>query len=259
MSRRVDGKVAVITGGARGQGVAHGELLAREGAKVVLADVLDDEGKAAAARLAGEGLDVSYTHLDVADETDWKAAVAFARDLYGPVTVLVNNAGIGGDGDLTDVTRESWDRTIAVNLTGPLLGIQAVVPGMRASGGGSIINTASDWAHTGGWPHKGASYCAAKAGILGLTRNAALTLAEDGIRVNSISPATVVTPMIGDTDPATGEVRMDDMHQELVARSPMKRGATPIEISYIVLYLASDESSYASGADFLIDGALHTL
>jgi 3alpha(or 20beta)-hydroxysteroid dehydrogenase len=249
---RADGKVALITGGARGQGAAHGELLAREGASVMLADVLDDEGGAFAEKLASQGLAVPYTHLDVSQQADWAEAIKRTEAEFGTVTVLVNNAGIGSSAPsgIVECSLDTWHRLIAVNQTGVFLGMQAVIPGMRASGVGSIINTASDWAHTGGAPGRGAPYVASKAAVLGLTRNAALTLAADGIRVNSISPATVLTPMVGD---------LDDAHRELIARSPMKRGAKPIEISYMVLYLASDESSYVSGADFLLDGALHTV
>ncbi len=253
MAGRVDGKVALVTGGARGQGASHGELLAREGARVVLADVLDEEGSALAQRLADQGLQVLYTHLDVSQQDDWRTAAEFAAARFGPVTVLVNNAGIGSGGGPTgiaDCSLDDWHRVIAINQTGVFLGIQTVIPGMRASGGGSIINTASDWAHTGGAPNRGASYVAAKAAVLGLTRNAALSLAPDGIRVNSISPGAVATPMVGEPDA---------IHREIIARTPMKRMAEPIEISYLVLYLASDESSYTSGADFLIEGGLHTV
>lgn len=253
MAGRVEGKVALITGGARGQGAAHGELLAREGAQVVLADVLDHEGEAVAKALTEQGLRVLYTHLNVSLASDWQAAVEFTEAQFGPITILVNNAGIGsagGPSGIADCALEDWERVIAVNQTGVFLGMQAVIPGMRASGGGSIINTASDWAHTGGGPNRGAAYVTSKSAVLGLTRNAALSLAEDGIRVNSISPAAVMTPMVGEPDA---------LHRELIARTPMKRGAQPLEISYLVLYLASDESSYCTGADYLADGGLHTV
>lgn len=252
MAQRVPGKVALITGGARGQGASHGELLAREGARVVLADVLDDEGAQLAQELAARDLDVRYTHLDVRSEVDWRAAIELTESTFGAVTVLVNNAGIGsaGPSGIADCALEDWQRVLDVNATGVFLGIRAVIAGMRSAGGGSIINTASDWAHTGGGPDRAAAYVSSKAAVLGLTRNAALTLAADGIRVNSISPATVATPMVG---------TLDALHQEMVARTPMKRPAESIEVSYAVLYLASDESSYTTGVDFLMDGGLHTV
>lgn len=219
MGGRLAGKVALITGGARGQGASHGELFAREGARVVLADVLDDEGTAFAEKLSGEGLDVRYVHLDVSVGSDWEAAVQFAVGEFGSVTILVNNAGISGPEGVAECTPEEWYRILGVNLTGPLLGMQAVIPGMRASGGGSVINIASDWAHTGGAPGRATAYVASKAGLIGLTRNAALGLAGDRIRVNSVSPATVATPMVGE---------LDALHRELVAKTPMRRAARPI-------------------------------
>jgi 3alpha(or 20beta)-hydroxysteroid dehydrogenase len=252
MSGRVEGKVVLITGGARGQGASHGEALAREDARVVLGDVLDEEGSNLADELAGQGLPVRYTHLDVSSQDDWRAAIEFAQAEFGPVTVLVNNAGIGtGDGPsgLADCSLDSWHRVIAVNQTGVFLGMQSVIPGMRANGGGSIINIASDWAHCGGAANAAVAYVSSKHAVIGLTRNAALSLAADNIRVNSVSPASVATPMVGDPDA---------VHRELIARTPMKRMAEPSEISTVVLYLASDEASYATGADFLIDGGLHT-
>jgi 3alpha(or 20beta)-hydroxysteroid dehydrogenase len=251
---RVDGKVVLITGGARGQGASHGELLAREGAQVVLADILDDEGQALAEGLSGQGLAVRYTHLDVASQDDWAAAVAFAEAAFGHVTVLVNNAGISSPAGIADCTLENWHRVIAVDQTGVFLGMQSVIPGMRAAGAGSIINTASGWAHTGGAPNRSVAYVAAKAAVLALTRNAALSLAIEGIRVNSVSPEAVSTPMAGERFED-----MDDVHKQLVLRTPMQRMAKPIEISYAVLYLASDESTFTTGVDFLIDGGLHTV
>jgi 3alpha(or 20beta)-hydroxysteroid dehydrogenase len=253
MSGRVEGKVALITGGARGQGASHGEVLAREGAQVVLADVLDEEGAIFADRLAGEGLPIRYTHLDVSSPEDWDAALRFTEAEFGTANVLVNNAGIGSGSDgpsgIVDCSLDDWERVIAVNQTGVFLGMQSVIPGMKASGGGSIINIASDWAHCGGAANGWSAYVSSKHAVIGLTRNAALSLASDKIRVNSVSPASVATPMVGEPDA---------VHRELIARTPMKRMATPEEISQIVLYLASDEASYATGSDFLVDGGLHT-
>ncbi len=249
---RVEGKVALVTGGARGQGACHGDLLAREGARVVLADVLDDAGHRVADTLAREGLEVCYTHLDVSREEDWQRAIEFTEAQFGPITVLVNNAGIhGGDGPsgIMECSLEDWNRVIAVNQTGVFLGIRAVTPGMRASGGGSIINIASLWGHSGGAPDLVAAYVASKAAVLGLTRNAAISLAPDGIRVNSISPGVVLV--------TAGEP--DGVDRDLIERAPMKRGGKPSEIAYLVVYLASDEASFTTGADHLVDGGVQAM
>ncbi len=252
---RVDGKVALVTGAARGMGASHAELLAQEGARVVVADVRDDEARAVATRLADAGLEALAVHLDVTSEEDWAAALARAEAAFGHVTVLVNNAGMSLPGGIADCSLETWHRVLAVNQTGVFLGMRSVLPGMRAAGTGSIVNIASGWGHTGGAPNRAVAYVAAKAAVLALTRNAALSLAAEGIRVNSISPdATIATPMAGTTFE-----EMDALHQEIFLRTPMRRMAQPIEISHGVLYLASDESTFTTGIDLLIDGGLGTI
>ncbi|MEZ0358983.1 glucose 1-dehydrogenase [Mycobacterium sp. SA01] len=237
---RVDGKVAVITGAARGMGAAHARLLVSEGAKVVLGDVLDDEGAAVAAAL---GHDARYIHLDVSDPDDWAAAVALALRGFGTLNVLVNNAGIVYRRTLKNLERERWQRVIDVNLTGTMLGMKSVIEPMTAAGGGSIINMSSIQAMRGTPGNHG--YVASKWAIRGLTKSAALELAANNIRVNSLHPGMIRTPMTA------------HMPDDLVA-APMGRLGEPDEVSSFVLFLASDESSYATGSEFVMDGGLIT-
>jgi 3alpha(or 20beta)-hydroxysteroid dehydrogenase len=249
MSGRVEGKVVLITGGARGQGASHGELLAREGAKVMLADVLDGEGDAVAKSLSEQGLEVAFHHLDVTDDRQWADAVKATEDRFGPVTVLVNNAGIGGKASIANCSNEEWDRIVAVNQTGTFYGMRAVIPGMKEAGVGSIVNVSSQIGHTGGFEGELVAYVASKTAVLGLTRNAALTLGPYGVRANSISPGMIDTAMLGDPE----------RNKPFVARVPLRRVAQSLEVSHAVVFLASDESSYVTGADIMIDGGLQTL
>ena len=232
---RLAGRVALITGGARGQGASHAERLAREGAAVITGDVLDDAGEETAARLRADGLDVTYRHLDVTDPDDWAAAVD------GRLDVLVNNAGIIHVNPLLEETLQSWNRLLAVNATGTLLGMQATIPAMRVGGGGSIINVASIFGVTGSEGY--IAYTASKAAILAMTKTAALEHARDGIRVNAICPGGVSTPMNED-EPEGGVVPL----------TPLGRRAHVSEISGAVAYLASDDASFVTGTELIIDG-----
>jgi 3alpha(or 20beta)-hydroxysteroid dehydrogenase len=252
MGPRLADKCALVTGAAQGQGAAHVEALAREGARVLATDVLDDAGSARAERLSDEGLEVSYRHLDVASRDDWHRAVNDIDDSWGPVTVLVNNAGVSSPASVLDCSLDEWERVVSVNQTGILLGMQAVVPGMVRNGAGSIINIASSWAHRGGTSNGFIAYVGTKSAVLGLTRNAAMNLAQHGIRVNSISPGYVRTHQIEvaeQTDP--------DRVAAGLGNIPMGRMALPREISQTVVFLASDESSYTTGVDLLVDGGLN--
>jgi 3alpha(or 20beta)-hydroxysteroid dehydrogenase len=235
---RVDGKVALISGGAQGMGEAHARMLVAEGAKVVLGDILDDKGKVLADEL---GDAARYIHLDVTQPDDWKAAVATAVDEFGKLNVLVNNAGTVALGPLKTHDLKKWQQVLDVNLTGTFLGIQAVIEPMEAAGGGSIINISSiEGLRGAAWVH---GYVASKWGVRGLTKSAALELAPQKIRVNSIHPGFIRTPMTKHLP--------DDM-----VMAPLGRPGTPDEVATFVLFLASDESSFATGAEFVMDGGL---
>ena len=236
-------QVALITGGARGQGAAHAEALAAAGMRVVIADVLDEQGETTAAALSGEGSHVRYAHLDVTDEQAWLEVVADIEAREGGLDVLVNNAGIIRVAPLTDLDMADWDLIQRVNATSVVLGIRAAAPAMIRRGGGSIVNVASTAAHRGAEGY--AAYAASKAAVLAVTRAAALELAPHGIRVNAISPGGVDTPM-NDDEPPGGTS----------AAAPLGRRARPDEISPLVVYLASSASSYVTGSDVLIDGGV---
>lgn len=252
MADRLENKVALVTGAAQGQGAAHVERLAREGAHVIAADVLDEQGQALVEQLNAEGLSVIYRHLDVASQQDWAAAIDGLDPTWEPITILINNAGISSPAAVADVELAEWDRVVSINQTGILLGIQAVVPGMTAHGSGSIINIASSWAHRGGTENGFIAYVATKAAVLGITRNAAMNLSRHRIRVNSISPGYVRTAQVEHSEKTDPERVAAD-----VAKIPMRRMARPAEIAKAAAFLASDESSYVTGIDLLVDGGLN--
>jgi len=235
MERVID-KVALVTGAARGIGAATAARLHGEGARVVLADVLDEEGKETAERI-GEG--ALYVHLDVTSPQDWEAAVAAAVDTFGGLNILVNNAGIVNFASIEDYTLEQWNSVIGVNLTGTFNGIKAAIPALKKSKGGSIVNVSSIAGLRGYEQIPG--YTASKFGVRGLTKSAALDLGRHGIRVNSVHPGVISTPM-------TAGMAMDMSH---VAISRMGH---PGEVAELILYLASDDSSFVTGAEFVIDG-----
>lgn len=236
---RLDGKVAIITGAARGQGEVEARLFAAEGARVVLGDVLDAEGAAVAAEL---GDAAAYTHLDVGDESQWSAAVALAEERFGPVSVLVNNAGVLHFAAVHKTDPADFERVWRINLHGAFLGIRAVVPSMVRAGGGSIVNISST-AGLQGQPFLSA-YVASKWGLRGLTKTAAIDLGRKGIRVNSVHPGGIDTPMLAGTDPDA----------PFYKRLPIGRVGTSDEVARAVLFLASDEASYTTGAELAIDG-----
>jgi len=239
---RLEGRLAIVSGGARGIGAAHVRALVGEGAHVVIGDVLADEGSALASELGDR---VRSVVLDVISETDWTAAVAAAEDDdWGPgaVTILVNNAGIIDPSPISELSAERWRRTIDVNLTGHFLGIRAVVGSMRRAGGGVIVNTSSMTSEiaVGQLAH----YTASKHAIAGLTKAAALELGGDGIRVNSLHPGMIRTAM---TEGAPEE--------QMSAKYPLRRFGTPEEVARTMLFIVCD-ATYASGDAFPVDGGI---
>ncbi|GHB14036.1 SDR family NAD(P)-dependent oxidoreductase [Streptomyces chryseus] len=250
---KLDGRVVLITGAARGQGEQEARLFVAEGAKVVLTDVLDDRGEALAKEL-GEGV-ASYVHLDVSQEADWIAAVAAAKRAFGKIDGLVNNAGILRFNELVNTPLEEFQQVVQVNQVGAFLGIRHTAPEIEAAGGGTIVNTASYTALTG-MAFVGA-YAATKHAVLGLTRVAAVELAAKRIRVNAVCPGAVDTPMTNPAaldpaaDPVESGAAVDGLYRKLV---PMGRIGQPQEVAALALFLTGDDSSYITGQPFVIDG-----
>jgi NAD(P)-dependent dehydrogenase (short-subunit alcohol dehydrogenase family) len=245
MQGRLAGKVVIITGGARGMGAAHAEAMATEGARVVIADVLDDLGERCAGLLGKRGLDVTYRHLDVSSSQDWGQLVGAVEKEYGSITTLVNNAGvIGSMLGAEEETEEAWAATIAVNQTGVFLGMKYVIPALLRAGHGSIINVCSIWGVSGVGDYL--SYQATKGAVRMMTRSAALTYARRGIRVNNICPGLIMTEMAIEEG--------EENNAALIALTPMGRGAEPREVSGAVVFLASEESSFVTGTEIAVDG-----
>ena len=247
---RLDGKVALISGAARGMGRAEARLFAAEGAKVAICDVLDVEGKAVAEEI---GPDALYQHLDVTSEDEWEAAVAATTSAFGKLDVLVNNAGIAEAAPLAEMTLDSYRRVTEVNQTGVFLGMRAVVEAMTAAGGGSILNISSIDGLVG--MNNLTSYVASKWAVRGMTKVAAMELAERNIRVNSIHPGFILTTLGVEegVDPAEVHALLDAHAKRL---TPMGRAGKPEDIANLALFLASDESSYSTGSEFVADGGL---
>ena len=244
---RLDGKVALITGGARGMGKAHVRHFAAEGARVVFGDVQDDKGAAVAAGLDAKSC--RYTHHDVTSEAGWAAAVGTALDAFGRLDVLVNNAGVLTFARIADMPLAEFRRVLEVNAVGCWLGMKAVIEPMKAAGGGSIVNISSVEGFTGA---AGLSaYSASKFAIRGMTKSAAQELGQFGIRVNSVHPGGVLTRMVVESEDARAESA-----EAFMKAMPLHRFAEPVEISRLVAYLASDESSYSTGSEFIADGGI---
>jgi len=245
---RLDGKVALITGGARGMGKSHARHFVAEGARVIIGDVLDEKGLAVATPLGADAC--RYVHHDVTSERDWAAAVEATLDAFGRLDVLVNNAGVLGHGTIADSSLADFRRIVEVNLVGCWLGVKSVIAPMKEAGGGSIVNISSIEGFAGA---AGLSaYSASKFGIRGVTRAAAQELGQFGIRVNSVHPGGVMTSMAVGAAQAFNDV--DPM--QFLKSLPIARFAEPIEISRLVAFLASDESSYSTGAEFVADGGI---
>jgi 3alpha(or 20beta)-hydroxysteroid dehydrogenase len=245
---KLDGKVALISGGARGQGAAEAEVFTREGAKVVFGDVRDDDGKKVEAAIRAAGGDATYVHLDVAREEDWQAAVRTAVERYGKLDILINNAAITiARAPIEERTVAEWDQVMAVNARGVFLGTKHAIPAMRRAGGGAIVNISSV-AGIGQSLHQEPAYAASKGAVRIFTKVTAAQHAKDNIRCNSVHPGPV------DTEMFHRAFQDKDAMARRLARIPLGRMGTVAEIVSAVLYLASDDSSYITGSELLIDG-----
>ena len=246
MPGRLDGKVAVISGGARGQGAAEGKLFATQGAKIVLGDVIDAEGQQTAREIEAAGGTAVYVHLDVTQEADWQQAIDTTVQRFGKLDILVNNAGILRVEGLEDTTLEIWNQVFAVNQTGVFLGMKFAVPAMRAAGGGSIINISSVAGLVGGGG--ATAYQASKGAVRILTKSVATEYAKENIRCNSIHPGLITTLMVAGIDP--------EAQKMIEQMTPLGRSGSADEIANGALFLASDESSYMTGAELVLDGGM---
>ncbi len=244
---RLAGKVALITGGASGMGQSEAMIFGREGAKVVVGDLLETEGRQVVDKIAGAGGQARFVKLDVTREAEWQEAVKIAVASFGKLDVLVNNAGISGTFDPDTLSTSAWDTLLGVNARGVFLGMKHAVPAMQRAGGGSIVNISSisgivgqDKIHMG--------YNASKGAVRAMTKSAAVQFAKDGIRVNSVHPG-IMPPM------RTSKLSGDPAWREKTLRFvPMKREGRVEEVAYAVLFLASDEASYITGAELAVDG-----
>lgn len=240
---RLDGKVAIITGAARGMGAAHAREFVEEGAKVVITDIREDEGK----KLSGDiGENTIFVKHDVTKEEDWENVINKANESFGPVNILVNNAGYGGQPSLLgELESEQYHQIVNIDQHGTFYGMKALIPHMLESGGGSIVNISS----VSGLVNKGpnAAYVAAKHAVIGLTKSAAVDYTDKNIRVNAICPGGVLTPLAKET------LSPEELEQAS-AEFPIRRFAEPHEVSKAVVFLASDDSSYISGSEYRVDG-----
>lgn len=244
---RLSGKVALITGAASGMGEAEAKIFAKEGAQVVVADMLEEDGRKVVADITGAGGEALYVHLDVTNEGSWQELMGATIATFGKLNILVNNAGLSGSYDPDILSTEVWDRLMAVNAKGVFLGVKYAVPEMRKAGGGSIINISSISGFVGqDYIHMG--YNASKGAVRILTKSAAVQYAREGIRVNSVHPG-IMPPMRssrGTADPAR--------RAQMIAAVPMGREGQREEVAYAVLFLASDEASYITGTEIVVDG-----
>jgi len=241
---RLENKVAIISGGSRGMGAFEAALFVQEGAKVIIGDVRDEEGRDLAKHI---GSNAVYMHLDVTSERDWAAVVKEATDRYGKLDILVNNAGVSARGTIEETSVDDWDRVMGINSKGVFLGTRAAIPDMRKSGGGSIINISSQLGLVG-MAESSPQYQSSKGAVRIFTKSAAIQYAPEGIRVNSVHPGPIVTPMT--------EARRSDsvVQQVMVSRIPLGRYGESEDVAYGVLYLASDEASFVTGSELVIDG-----
>jgi NAD(P)-dependent dehydrogenase (short-subunit alcohol dehydrogenase family) len=243
---RLKNKVALISGGARGQGAAEAQLFVEEGARVVIADILDREASDLANainRSAGSKQAIAI-HLDVTRAADWRSAIDASEREFGGLDILVNNAGILSFSRIEDTTEEEWDSVVGVNQKGVWLGMKTAVPAMRKRGGGSIVNISSIYGIIGS--AGAAAYHGTKGAVRVMSKVGAVHYADDNIRVNSVHPGVIKTPMV--------EMLPDDQLAAITMLAPMKRAGTAKEVAWVVLFLASDEASFVTGAEFVVDG-----
>ena len=246
---RLANKVALITGGARGQGAVEAKLFATQGAYVVICDILDEEGKRIESEINNTGASSLFAHLDVTDESEWQNVIATTLNSFGKLDILVNNAGIYKWAQVEETTSELWDQTMDINAKGVFLGTKHAIPAMRNSGGGSIVNISSVAGLIGS--ANAAAYGASKGAVRLLTKSTAIQYAKDGIRANSVHPGIIDTPMTTPNLLATQEAR-----DRSASRHPLGRVGTSEDVAYGVLFLASDESSFMTGSELVIDGGL---
>ena len=245
---RLEGKAALISGGSRGQGATEAELFVKEGAKVVIADILEPEGNAVAAQIREGGGDASFIRLDVTSEDDWRDAVEFTLNTYGRLDILINNAAIYKRTPIVQTELDEWNQIMDINSTGVFLGTKHAVPAMQKSGGGSIINISSTAGLVGS--ERGSAYGASKGSVRLFTKYTAIQHAGDGIRSNSIHPGPIDTEMIKENISTPAD------RAESEARVPLGRIGTVMDVAYGALFLASDESSFMTGAELVIDGGV---
>ncbi|MEC1178400.1 glucose 1-dehydrogenase [Metasolibacillus meyeri] len=239
---RLEGKVAIITGAAQGMGAAHAKLFVEEGAKVIITDLNEENGQALAAEL---GENAIFVKQNVANEEDWATVIAKAEEAFGSVNVLVNNAGITMAKSILQTTAEEYRRIVEINQVSVFLGMKAVIPSMQKAGGGSIVNISS----LNGLVAGAIGYTDTKFAVRGMTKAAAIEGAHYNIRVNSVHPGVIATPMVVQEDTKAAV-------EEFAKHIPLQRVAQPKEVSKMVLFLASDESSYSTGSEFVIDGGI---
>lgn len=243
MSERLEDKIALITGAARGQGKAEAELFAAEGATLVVTDVLEEQAKEVVDGINEKGGNAEFRSLDVTEEANWKTVVKGVLDDHGSLDVLVNNAGILRMDPIHEETVEGWEQVLAVDQRGVWLGMKHGIPPMRDAGMGSVINTSSIWGVAG--VEGAAAYQAAKGAVRVMTKNAAVAYGSDGVRVNSIHPGFIETPMTEG---------MAETRDAMVEKTPLGRAGEPEEVAPAALFLASDEASYVNGAELYVDG-----